>query len=164
MFTREELTIERVNPADIELITQIANWYFDEWKIPTEKTIKRISKYKKTGYPFHIVVKKDGKPIATGGLYTDDGMGLPTLMPAYRNKYEPWIALLYTIPEIRGKGLGAILTTIVEELGAELGFNTQYLYTFTAESLYTRLGWEVIERLTYNGNENTVVMRKVFNN
>lgn len=156
------MTIERVDPADIELITQIADWYYQEWKIPAEKTILRISKFKKKGFPFHIIIKKEGKPIATGGLYTDDGMGLPTLMPAYRKKHEPWVALLYTLPEVRGKGLGAILTTIVEEMGVELGYTTQYLYTFTAEPLYLRLGWEVIERLTYNGHENTVVMRKIF--
>lgn len=162
MFKQEELTIERVNPADLELIEQIAAWYYLEWKIPPEKTIQRISKFKKKGFPFHIIIKKDGQPIATGGLYTDDGMGLPTLMPAYRNKYEPWIALLYTIPKIRGKGLGGMLTGIVEGMGVELGYTTQYLYTFTAEPLYLRLGWKVIERLTYNGHENTVLMQKVF--
>jgi len=162
MFTKDELTIERVNPDDIELIELIANWYYQEWKIPTEKTIQRISKFKKKEFPFHIIVKKEGQPIATGGLYTDDGMGLPTLMPDYRNRYEPWVALLYTIPKVRGKGLGAILTSIVEEMGVELGYTTQYLYTFTAEPLYIRQGWEVIERLTYNGHENTVLMRKIF--
>ena len=40
-----------------------------------------------------------------------------------------------------------------------MGLPAIYLYTFTAESLYTKCGWKTIDKVSYKGY-GTVIMQK----
>jgi N-acetylglutamate synthase-like GNAT family acetyltransferase len=53
---------------------------------------------------------------------------------------------------------------LAEHAAAEasaLGFPTLYLYTFSTEQYYARLGWEPIERDSYLGAAVTVMSRNL---
>lgn len=151
-----QYTIERVDPGDTALIRLLAGWYLNEWAIPAERTEERLRNFPRDGFPFHLVLKEQGQPVATGGLYNE--VSLHHFYPEYK-KVGPWIALLYTIPEKRGRGTGAFLCEHLEQIAMSQGFDEVYLYTYTAEPLYLRLNYQPIERLNYRGNEE-VVMKK----
>ena len=151
-----ETTTHFVKPDDTELISLIAAMYLEEWHIPEQHTIDRLTSMPENGIPFHIVLKVNGIPVCTGGLHHD--VGLVRIEPRFE-AFGPWVALVYTAPEFRGQGLGAKICTLVENHAQSLGLQTLYLYTATAEKLYARLGWVAGERLIYRELE-TVVMRK----
>lgn len=151
-----EITNQFVKPGDTELIGQIAAWYLDEWHIPEQNTIDRLTNMPEDGIPFHIVLKVNGVPVCTGGLHHD--VGLVRIEPRFA-PLGPWVALIYTVPAFRGQGLGAKMCTLVEEHARSLGLTELFLYTATAEKLYARLGWIAGERLIYRELD-TVVMWK----
>jgi len=152
----EQFVIERIDPDDIPLIHTVAGWYLREWNIPRERTETRLRDFGKNGFPFHLVLCEGNVPVATAGLYSE--VGLHTFYPEY-GKVGPWVALVYTVPEMRGRGIGALLCNTLEQMAGELGFNHLYLYTYTAEALYLRLGYQVMERVNYRGNDE-VIMKK----
>ncbi|MDN5200229.1 GNAT family N-acetyltransferase [Fulvivirgaceae bacterium BMA10] len=158
MKSKNNIDIKKIDPQDKPLMELIASWYYKEWSIPIDNTLKSLNEFKKQGFPFQLVIKENNIPVATatGGLYRK--VGLHHVFPQYQ-KYGPWIALLYTIPEKRGQGLGAVLCKSIEEMALELEFKKIYLYTFTAERLYLRLNWQPIKRIVYRAHD-TVIMKK----
>ena len=91
----------------------------------------------------------DNIPIATGGLYNH--VGLLDREPRLKI-YKNWLALVYTKPDNRGKGLGALICGHIQDYSKDLGLKELYLFTHTAENLYKRLSWQQIERLALGGN------------
>ena len=150
------ITIREVKKNDTEIISLIASWYLQQWAIPIERTAKRLSEQQEDDIVFHLVLYKDGIPIATGGLHHK--VGLLQADDRFK-KYDPWVAVLYTIPEQRNSGTGSLLLKKIEDFSLKKGYETIYLYTFTAESLYVREGWKEMERVSYKGHD-TVVMQK----
>jgi GNAT superfamily N-acetyltransferase len=137
---------QKIAPIDTELIDKIAEWYQAEWQIEKEITRQRLTTLPQSGIPFHLMMFVDGKPIATGGIHHD--VRLITVEPRFKI-YDPWLALVYTNPAFRKKGYGEILCKKLQSMAKEAGVKEIFLYTVTAESLYKRLGWEVIERIDY---------------
>jgi GNAT superfamily N-acetyltransferase len=140
---------------DTNHIALISDWYQKEWNIPKEKTTDHLSGMKPGTIPFQIMMYVDGKPVATGGVY--DHVGLLDKEPRFK-VYPHWLALMYTIPSERSKGYGRILSEEILKVAKASGLHELYLFTDTAESLYKRVGWEVVERLTV-GPRNIVVMK-----
>jgi GNAT superfamily N-acetyltransferase len=145
-----------IKPGDNEDIQLIADWYLGEWNIPMETTIEKIKKLSTNNYEFQVLMTFDNKPVATGGLYNH--VGLLDKEPRLKI-YKNWLALVYTIPESRGKGLGALICRRIQNHAKDLGLKDIYLFTHTAENLYKRLEWQQLERLTLGG-KNIVVMKK----
>ena len=145
-----------IKPDDDENIELIADWYLSEWNIPVQTTIEKTKKLSADNYEFQILMTLDDKPIATGGHYNH--VGLLDREPRLK-MYKNWLALVYTKPDSRRKGLGAFICNRIQEHSKDLGLKDIYLFTHTAESLYKRLGWQQLERLTLGG-KNIVVMKK----
>ncbi len=61
------------------------------------------------------------------------------------------MALVYVKNEYRNKGFGALLCEKNQNIGKERGLKEIFLFTSTVESLYTRLGWQLLERLKSGG-------------
>jgi len=156
MINKEHITIEKVNPSDTKLIQLIAEWYHQEWNIPATTTTQKINSFKENSIPLQIVVKENNIPIATGGIYTH--VGLLDVFPEYK-KYNYWLALVYTVPEKRNHGIGALLCNALEEQAKRYGIEKLFLFTYTAEKLYLKLNWTPIERFIYKEND-TVIMEK----
>lgn len=149
------MKFELVNPDDEKSIEIISDWYYSEWKIPKEKTIANL-KSRTSNSQFQVLMTLNGVPISTGGLYNH--IGLLDKVPRL-NIFKNWLALVYTIPDMRHKGYGALLCDHISSNSKKIGINEIYLFTDTAEKLYIRLGWHVIERLTID-DRNIAVMKK----
>ena len=145
-----------ISPDDNENIELIADWYLSEWNIPVQTTIEKIKKLSADNNEFQVLMTLDNKPIATGGLYNH--VGLLDREPRLKI-YKNWLALVYTKPDIRGKGMGALICNNIQDHSKELGLKEIYLFTHTAENLYKRLGWQQLERLALGGKD-IVVMKK----
>ncbi len=147
-----------VTPNDDEEIALIAAWYLEEWGVPQEKTISKLKNLNPATNEFHVLMTLDGIPVATGGVH--HYVSLLDREPRMR-QYSHWLALVYSIPECRGKGFGAALCEYIHAYAQTLGLEQIVLFTHTAEPLYKRLGWQVLERLQ-EGDKDVAVMQKIF--
>ena len=152
------IAYKRITPADTDLIDLIAGWYRDEWNIDMAVTIDRLNNFSGAMLPYQLVMTLDGLPIATGGVYNH--VGLLDAEPRLKI-YQPWLALVYTVPEHRGKGYGAKLCKEIQARARSAGMEQLYLFTHTAESLYKRLGLEELERITLKGKDIAVMKIKL---
>ncbi len=152
----QEIIIRKLCSTEKDLILKIAHWYFDEWNTPIDKTIRRLTNQPSDDVLCQLVLIKEDKLIATGGLYNN--VNISNIHRKF-GKFKPWIALLYTDKSYRNHGLGKILLEQIESCAKEYNLTKIYLYTFTAETLYRRCGWKQIERVTYKDHD-TVVMEK----
>ena len=150
------IQFQLVQPNDHPSFQLIAEWYLSEWKVPIEKTIQRLKSITSDPAQFQVLMTFDNKPVATGGVY--DHVGLLDREPRFK-VYKSWLALVYTSPESRQKGYGALLCDYIQEHAKHAGIQDMYLFTDTAERLYERLGWAVLERVAM-GERNVVVMKK----
>ncbi|MGH2564530.1 MAG: GNAT family N-acetyltransferase [Ginsengibacter sp.] len=151
-----EIKYQIVQPGDDETIQLIAEWYLGEWNIPTRKTIQKLTTLSEGDSQFQVLMTMDDVPVATGGLYNH--VGLIDKEPRF-GIYKNWLVLVFTKPENRHKGLGALICSYIQERSGDIGIKEIFLFTDTAENLYRRLGWQQIERLLL-GDRKIVVMKK----
>src|SRR6478672_11441770 len=143
-----EIKYQIITPDDNESIELIADWYLSEWNIPVQTTINKTKMLSPDNNEFQILLTVDNIPIATGGLYNHVGL----LDRESRFKiYKNWLALVYTKPDNRGNGLGALICNRIQSHAKDLGLNDIFLFTHTAEHLYKRLAWQQVERLSLGG-------------
>jgi GNAT superfamily N-acetyltransferase len=152
----ESTAFKIITTTDNTSIAYIAKWYFTEWDIPANATIEKLNTFTANDFQFQVLMTIDTIPFTTGGLYNH--VGLLDREPKFK-VYKHWLALVYTIPEYRGKGFGALLCNYIQQHAREMGLKEICLFTHTAESLYKRLGWQQVERLAA-GSKNIVVMKK----
>lgn len=152
----ESIFIKKLDPADKEYILEIANWYYEEWNTPIDKTAGRLSSKTGNDIILQLVLMRGDKVIATGGLYNNVNI--------YRDhpklkKFSPWVGSLYTHENYRNKGYGTLLLNRIENGARERGYKKIYLYTYMAESLYRNYGWREFTKVVYKDHD-TAVMKK----
>jgi GNAT superfamily N-acetyltransferase len=76
-----------------------------------------------------------------------------------RPDLDPWLGGLLVLPEWRKRGVGTMLMNRAEEETRRLNVPRLYLWTHSAEGLYLKLGWQVVERTDYCGRL-VVIMQK----
>ena len=74
-----------------------------------------------------------------------------------RPDLDPWLGGLFVLPEWRNHGVGTILMRRATEEARRLKVPRLYLWTHSAERLYRKLGWQVVERSDYFGKEAVVM-------
>jgi GNAT superfamily N-acetyltransferase len=74
------------------------------------------------------------RPVGTASLVHRDLETRPDL--------TPWLAGVFVQPAFRGQGYATELVRRVEAFASSASVPTLWLYTWTAEPLYTRLGWQ----------------------
>jgi N-acetylglutamate synthase-like GNAT family acetyltransferase len=74
-----------------------------------------------------------------------------------RPDLDPWLGGLLVLPEWRNRGIGTMLTHRATEEARRLNISPLYLWTHSAERLYRKLGWQVVERTNYFGKEAVVM-------
>jgi len=74
-----------------------------------------------------------------------------------RMQWSPWLAGVVVAPEHRRRGIGAALVERVIAEARMLGFPMLYLYTFSTEQYFSRLGWRFVERANYLGADVTIM-------
>ncbi len=152
----QNIRFEIIPPENITAIERIAQWYLSEWNIASEVSMEKLRQLPSGDHQFQVVMFVDGEPIATGGIYNH--VGILDKVP-HLNAFKHWLALVYTVPQSRQQGYGALLCKYMEQHALKLGLKELYLFTHTAESLYRRLNWEQTERIAAGGKD-IVVMRK----
>jgi GNAT superfamily N-acetyltransferase len=80
-----------------------------------------------------FVLLDDNVPVGTASLVNSDLPSRPDL--------TPWLASVLVLPRFRGKGYSALLVRRVEEAAARAA-TTLWLYTWSAEAVYAKLGWQ----------------------
>lgn len=65
--------------------------------------------------------------------------------------YTPWISSLVVARDHRNKGIASQLTQNASRLAFEMGYSRIFLWTYEQETMYQRLGWSVIHRITFKG-------------
>jgi N-acetylglutamate synthase-like GNAT family acetyltransferase len=150
------IEFEILAESSTETFNKIANWYFNEWKIPIETTFLQLEKITSSGSQFQVIMKLDGELIGTGGIYHH--VSLMDRIPRFHS-YKNWLALIYTLPNVRQNGYGKMLCDFIEKQAKQIEIDVLYLYTDTAENLYKRLGWETLERVNY-AERIVIVMKK----
>ena len=101
--------------------------------------------------PRTFVLLRDGVPVGTASLAEHDLDERPDL--------TPWLAGVFVVPEARGQGLVAHLITAVEAAARGASIRTLWLYTVSAERIYSRAGWLIAERILHNGKPATLMRR-----
>lgn len=147
-----------LQPSDEELIQLVANWYLSEWKIPVDVSMEKIKTLPKGSAQLQVLLTIDGQPVATGGLYNQ--VALLQREPRF-GIYKHWLALVFTEPQYRNKGYGALICNYIQEAARAQGLQQICLFTHSAESLYRRLGWQELERLDAGGKKVVVMKLKL---
>ncbi|MBX9405892.1 GNAT family N-acetyltransferase [Pseudomonas baetica] len=130
-----------------EFIEELAELNFNEWGEfrpgdTLEARTERMRKASGKGAIPSVVVAIEDDRLLGGALLIDSDMKT-------RPKLTPWLAGVYVKAEERGRGVASQLVNQIVEEAKTLGVQTLYLYTDAAQSLYARLGWEVVEELVY---------------
>ena len=92
--------------------------------------------------PLTLVALHDGLLVGMVSLKFHD-MERPDL--------DPWLGGLLVLPEWRKRGMGTMLMHHATKEARKLNVARLYLWTHSAEGLYRKLGWQIVERTEYFG-------------
>ncbi|MFJ2487127.1 GNAT family N-acetyltransferase [Pseudomonas sp. NPDC087639] len=140
-------------------VEELSELNFKEWGEfrPGDTLEARTERMRKAcgkgAIPSVVVAIEDGRLLG-GALLIDSDMKA-------RPELTPWLAGVYVKAEERGRGVASQLVNRIVEEAKTLGVQTLYLYTDAAQSLYARLGWEVVEELVYE-NLPVTIMKYTF--
>lgn len=155
---KDLIEIEYLKNNDVVSINQIAKWYNHEWQTPIDKTIKILTQQPNNILIFQLILKVNGHLVSTVGLRTQ--VNILRIYPKFK-KYTPWLALLYTKKEYRYLGYGKHIVSSLTAKAKSRNFSKIYLYTFSAEELYKKMGWFEINRIQYKGRDTSLLMYTV---
>lgn len=140
-------------------VTTIAGWQYEQWgHLHPGETFTRwrrslVTHCGSRGVPSVFVALCDTRPVGTASLVEDD--------MSMRRELSPWLASVFVLPDWRGQGIASRLVQRVEREAQDSGFAHCYLFTPDQQALYRRLGWEEHEALNYQGEEVTIMVRRL---
>lgn len=134
----------------------LADWNHRSWGAVVGRGydgyVARLTGYLSRGpLPIALIALADGIPAGTACVNLDDMTTRPGL--------SPWLANLYVDPPFRRQGVGSALVRAAEDAARRAGHVRLHLYTPDQERLYARLGWRILERCVYDGEEVAVMLR-----
>jgi GNAT superfamily N-acetyltransferase len=142
----------------LELVPTIARWHWEEWgHVDPDGSLATWTaglrrRTRRNQVPTTFVAIDGGTPVGSVTLVVND-------MPDRHEFAEltPWVAGAYVVESARGRGVGTALIRHAVEQARQLDLERLYLYTSTAESFYTNLGWNTIARTRYEGDDVAVM-------
>jgi GNAT superfamily N-acetyltransferase len=145
--------------AHPEALPELQEWFGREWPAHygpdgPGQALEDLRSYANQGsLPVGVVALRHGIVCGVAALK-------PESIASHRH-LSPWAAAGFVLPSERGRGIGALLLSALEEEARKLGFSCAYCATSTAESLLLRCGWKIMERITHEG-EDLGIYRKAF--
>ena len=141
-----------------ELAPVVAAWLVDAFGYPGGRTVEEVTALllsPPVGPEETFVLFDQGVPVGTAGLAHEDLDARPDL--------TPWLAGVVVQPAFRGRGHATALVRRVEAFAAAASVPVLWLYTWTAEPLYARLGWHRtgLERDRKRGREVVLMTRRL---
>jgi predicted N-acetyltransferase YhbS len=129
-------------------IPDIAQWLHAEWRTlypggytPADVEAALRTRLNTRQIPLALVAVADNTVVGIVSLKLSDMDTRPGL--------TPWLAGLYVVPARRRAGVGRRLVQAATAKARESGATKLYLYTPAAEPFYATLGWQVLERTSY---------------
>lgn len=153
MTHRIEAVSDRPDLAPI-----VAAWLLAEFGYPGGRTLAQITERilsPPRGPEETFVIFDHDQPAGTARLKYDDLASRPDL--------TPWLAGVFVAPEYRGLGYASALVRRVEAFASTASVPTLWLYTWTAEPLYARLGWERVGLENERGKDVVLMVRHLSN-
>lgn len=149
------LTIRRIaetpHAAAVAAWLHAAWWDLEGWSLAATQAFLEAAAG--PAAPIAFVAERDGAPVGTATLDTDDLESRPDL--------TPWLASVWVAPSWRGQGVATALVRHVEATAAALGLPELWLHTADAVPLYARLGWQPIGMETWQGKPTTLMRRRL---
>ena len=154
---KEALSIRRLE-ADEPAFDIVARWRYDAFfakdDVTFEESRDALRKWMgQLGYETALLAEVDGRP-AGSCLFTREEIDP-------KHDLTPWLAALYVAPEFRGRSIATALVRAIEQHARAVGCTQLYLYTITAEPLYSKLGWIVRERFDWHGEKFVLMAREL---
>lgn len=135
-----------------EFITQIADWYFEQWGYLMVTPSVEIIKHK-----LQAQLNSNKLPLMLLLVENEQLLGVSQLkfreMDIYPDK-EHWLGGVYICNRQRGKGLAKKMIIKAKDIASSLNVKTLYLQTINLSGgIYSQLGWQAIEQTTDKGEE-----------
>ena len=142
-----------------DLAPIIAGWIWNEWsrhaRYSFEDTLQYIeASFARKDIPQTFVLLVDGEPVGTSSLVAADLKERPDL--------TPWMASVFVIPEARRRGYVVPLIQAVEAAALAARMPTLWLHTDSAERIYAKAGWRMVEVVPREGKPAATLMRRDF--
>ena len=144
--------------ADVrEVIGAIACLHQLEMRLGEKSNYQRaIEKFSlrcnRQSLPLALVAFTDTLPVGSVSLVECD-------LPSHQH-LTPWLASLFVTTPYQKQGIGSKLVQQIESIAVKIGYRQLYLFTWTAEIYYSKLGWTAIDTTMPQGLPESVVMQK----
>jgi GNAT superfamily N-acetyltransferase len=144
----------------LDLVPTVAKWAHEEFWSYAGRTLEQTEVLftpvpRDTWLPRTFVLMQGETPIGTASIVEHDLDIRPEL--------APWLASLVVDRAARGQGHSRTLVKFVEDFARDKRVETLWLFTWSAEGLYAKLGWKPAERLDRNGREIVVMSKDLVN-
>lgn len=136
-------------------IPTLAEWFLREWReFYGDKTWEDVAEtfYRRLNsrvLPLGLVAFEGERPLGTISLLQES---ITT-----RKHLTPWLGGLYVCEEERRHGIGRQLIDAAVDEAGKLGIGQLFIGIRKADEYYLKLGWKVVERLNYFGDEITIM-------
>lgn len=139
-----------------EFIPMLAHWFHAEWGHfhPQTTLEQRIAKLKKRctqigGLPLTLVARIDDRVVGTASLVKHD-------MEVHL-ELTPWLSSVYVDKTYRRQGIGSQLVNRIVRDAEHTNAKRLYLFTPDRKSFYARMGWQLLYREKYRGQQVTLM-------
>jgi GNAT superfamily N-acetyltransferase len=142
----------------LHLIEQLARLSWSEWKPIYQE---RRQSFDDAVNNYRERTNTDRLPLTLVALHGAEMVGTVSLKYHdldIRPGLDPWLGALLVLPAWRGRGAGTLLMRRAVAVACALDIPQLFLWTSSAEGLYLKLGWEIVERTDYCG-KSVAVMR-----
>jgi GNAT superfamily N-acetyltransferase len=141
-----------------DFVPIVARWAHEEFWVHAGKTLEETQRLftpvpRSTWLPRTFVLLQGETPVGMVSIVEHDLERRPDL--------APWLAALVVDRAARGRGHSRRLVRFIEDFARDNDIETLWLFTWSAEGLYAKLGWDAVERLEQNGREVVVMNRKL---
>lgn len=137
-----------------ELAPLVAEWLVEAFAHPGSRNVADMTALilaPPVGPEETFVLFKQDRPVGTASLAAQDLASRPDL--------TPWLAGVFVHPAFRGRGYATALVRRVEAFAMAASLPALWLFTWTAEPLYARLGWQRVG-LEQNRGADVVLMTR----
>src|SRR5579864_1670718 len=140
-----------------EFLDELARLSWKEWQDIYEQRGHTLAHSLKN---YQERMNIDRLPLTLVALHRNEVLGMVSLKfhdMDTRPDLDPWLGGLLVLPEWRNRGIGTMLMHHATEEARKLKVSRLYLWTSTAESLYRKLDWQIVERTQYFGKDAVVM-------